>query len=71
MHPGMVAKLSRWEHVIIATDPDQAGRRVARQLKAALGNRCMVEVLALPEGSDPNSMLPEMLTEYLEPMRLI
>jgi DNA primase len=51
--PGHVARISTFQEVIVASDPDGAGSRFADALWAALARWTRVRRAAIPAGSDP------------------
>ena len=51
--PGHVARLSTFQEVVVASDPDDAGDKLAAQVRAALGRWARVRRAALPDGYDP------------------
>ena len=54
--PGHVARLSTFEEVVVASDPDKAGEKFAGQLRGALGRWVRVRHAAMPEGYDANAL---------------
>ncbi len=66
-----VAKMSRFRRILIATDPDKAGRKVARLLEFNYADACDVRVVDFPPGEDASSLLvdrgPQALRELLWP----
>lgn len=50
--PGHVARLSTWREVIIASDPDKAGRGLAEALRGALARWVRIRDATLPSGYD-------------------
>ena len=51
VHPGHLVRLSTFKCVLLATDPDQAGNRVAKELREQLTG-CEVERVDIPSGHD-------------------
>lgn len=51
------------ESLVIATDNDEAGNRVRRQIRRELGGDVILRDLVLPEGADVNDLSPEQLKE--------
>ena len=54
--PGHVARLSSFTEVVVASDPDTAGRKLAEQVAGALGRWSIVRHVQLPEGYDANAL---------------
>lgn len=71
LHPLQVMKLSRFPHVILATDPDSAGEKAAIALEGALARYCKVSRIRIPVGEDcdsmPEAQLRDLLGRALEP----
>ena len=65
LRPAHAVKLSQFAHVVILTDPDRAGDKMAGQLQDALGRHCNVTRVRLAEGTDPDSISRDELTEKL------
>lgn len=66
--PGHIARLSTFRYVLMATDPDKAGTRVATELEAALKRWTKVIRVELPEGEDAASLSlsnPQLLKDAL------
>lgn len=55
--PAHVAKLSTFQRLIVASDPDAAGRKFAAALRAALGRWKPIEQAAIPLGFDPAKLV--------------
>lgn len=53
LHEGHIARLSTFDNILMCTDPDNAGDRVASELEQALRRWSQVVRVRLPEGSDP------------------
>jgi DNA primase len=74
LEPGHALKLSRFKQVLILTDPDMAGDKVAAQLVGMLGRHATVSRLRLPVGTDPDSIsvgdLRAQLSESLRSLAL-
>lgn len=54
--PGHVARLSTFAEVVVASDPDGAGVKLAKQIRSALARWSRVRVADLPDGYDPNAL---------------
>lgn len=54
--PGHASKLGTWSHILIVTDPDEAGERVAGEIRGQLGRWTRCTRLVLPEGEDCASL---------------
>lgn len=65
LHPLQVLKLSTFARVVIATDNDEAGQKVARELRGALCRYTQAELLLVPEGLDFDALPPEQLRDLL------
>lgn len=65
LHPGQAARLGTWRRVLVATDPDKAGEKIARQLHAALARWVALERWTPMAGHDCNSMPPDELRRAL------
>lgn len=52
LHPIQAVKFSRYARIIVATDPDPAGDRVAEEIGASLGRYADVRRARPPEGHD-------------------
>lgn len=63
--PGHIARLSTFRNVLMATDPDKAGSRVASELEQQLKRWTNVVRVALPEGQDAASVDPQVLKTAL------
>ncbi len=59
LDPIQVSKLSRFGEIIIATDSDSAGNKVAGALLAALSRWCSVKRVELPKNKDPDDLWAE------------
>lgn len=53
LQPGHVARLSTWEIILVASDPDVAGDAFADEVIDTLGRHVRVRRVELPEGTDP------------------
>lgn len=51
-HARQLLKLGTWGKILVATDGDKAGDAMFYYLRHALGSRCDVKRVAIPEGSD-------------------
>ena len=51
-----VARLSTFPEVVVASDPDGAGAKLAEQIRSALARWSRVRVVVLPDGYDPNAL---------------
>jgi DNA primase len=56
LHPSQAAKFSRYERVVVATDPDPAGDAVALEIEQSLGRYSIVLRARPPEKQDCASM---------------
>lgn len=65
LDPMQVMKLTAFARVVLATDPDKAGEKAARDLRAALVRYTSVTQMPLPTGNDCDSIEPERLTALL------
>lgn len=61
-----VLKLTTFGRVVLATDPDKAGEKAARALKAALARYTKVTQMPLPPGQDCDSIPPDDLRALLD-----
>jgi DNA primase len=50
--PSQIVKLSTWGGVIVATDNDKAGNKVAELIALGLGRHCQVARATMPPGAD-------------------
>lgn len=66
LYPTQAVKLSRYARILIITDPDSAGDRVADEITAACGRYTEVLRARPPEGEDCSSMGQDALVELLE-----
>lgn len=64
-NPAHVDKLSRFGHVVLLTDPDAAGDRVAAQLAGLLARYTRVSRVRLPEGTDASDLPMEELQRWV------
>ena len=64
--PGHVARLSTWREVLIASDPDNAGRGLAEALHAALARWVRIGFVRLPPGYDCAKLEKEKGKEALQ-----
>ena len=61
-------KLLRFEHVLVATDPDPAGEMAWRQLRAQLSSSCKLARVQIPVGTDLGKLgETDAARELLEP----
>ena len=58
---------ARFAGVILLLDGDPAGRRGAAAITAQLTNKCRVEVLALPDGVQPDQLSSDEIARLLGP----
>ncbi len=58
-------KLQRFERVVVATDPDRAGRKASNKLSSMLARYARVQSMALPDGQDCDSMPADELSALL------
>ncbi len=68
LHPMAAAKLGTFKEVVIVTDPDKAGDKLADQISLAMARHRAVRRVRLPEGTDANDLEqsdPEALREAL------
>ncbi len=63
-HPLQIAKIARFGRIIVASDPDSAGMRVARQI-SALSRWCKVARAEIPKGKDAADLTTEELRTCL------
>jgi hypothetical protein len=71
--PEVVAKIARFDRILVATDSDAAGGRAARRLAFALRDKDL-RFARFPIGEDANSLSPEVLASVLsaaEPWRAV
>ncbi len=61
LHPSQAVKFSRFQHVIVATDPDPAGDAVALEIEQSIGRYSKVSRMRPPDKQDCASMPPEAL----------
>lgn len=54
--PGHAAKLGTWKRILLITDPDDAGERVATEIRGQLGRWATFKRITLPEGEDCASL---------------
>jgi hypothetical protein len=54
--PGHASKLGTWQRLLLITDPDEAGERVAKEIRGQLGRWAKFSRLVLPEGEDCASL---------------
>lgn len=66
LHQGHIARLATFGYVVMATDPDPAGNRVAVELEAQLRRWTRVVRLELPPGEDCASAAPTALKDAIE-----
>lgn len=57
--PGAIARLSTFREVVVATDPDKAGQKLARAIVGALGRWSTVLRVTMPEGFDAAALAIE------------
>jgi Toprim domain-containing protein len=62
--PEVVAKLARFDRILVATDADSAGARAARRLAFAMRDKDLRRVV-FPRGEDANSLPPDHLLALL------
>lgn len=55
--PTEMVKLSKFDGIIIATDPDKAGTKAREALNSSLGRHACVANMELPVGADPSKLL--------------
>lgn len=60
-HPQQAAKFARYKTIVVATDPDSAGDRVAEDIDEQLSRYCRVVRARPPEKQDCGSMDPDEL----------
>lgn len=64
-----VLALSAFKRVLVATDPDDAGNRVAEEVRASLARWAKVGRVKLPTGSDPAKLPTSWLGGFIEEAR--
>jgi 5S rRNA maturation endonuclease (ribonuclease M5) len=64
-------RIATWSRVIVATDPDAAGDKMAKRIKAAISRHALVFRCRLMEGTDAASTPPELLERWLMTSRAI
>lgn len=68
--PRQLVKLSTWGAVVIATDGDRAGDKVARIITDALGRRCVIRRATMPPKCDACDLTREDLRAILKACRV-
>ncbi|MGH9673284.1 MAG: toprim domain-containing protein [Bryobacteraceae bacterium] len=58
--------LERFKNVLLMLDGDQAGRDASRAIVARLPSRCSVGLVRVPDGAQPDQLLPEAIRRLLE-----
>lgn len=66
VQPGAISLIASFDHVLILTDPDQAGDTAAAKLYAALARWRRVDRIRLPEGTDAAKLDPSQLRAILQ-----
>lgn len=69
LHESHVAKLSTFEKVLVASDPDGAGNKMVRELMGQLGRWVRLGRVELPAGEDCASAAPGVLDQALKRAR--
>lgn len=57
--PGHIARLGTFDEIVIASDPDKAGTKLAAQIRAQLGRWRRVRRAILPPGQDADALARE------------
>jgi DNA primase len=57
--------VERFERVVLMLDGDTAGRTGSRLISARLSERCLVVVVSLPDGAQPDRLSPAAIQELL------
>lgn len=58
--------LERFRRLVLMLDGDAAGRAAGQRLSARLSGKCSVVVVALPDGAQPDQLLPEIIGRLLQ-----
>jgi 5S rRNA maturation endonuclease (ribonuclease M5) len=64
-HARQLLKLQQWERILVATDGDDAGDRLYRTIKFALGTRVDVRRVEIPRNADAAELTREVLKVLL------
>lgn len=65
LDPGQAFRLVTFPEIIVLTDPDLAGDKVARQIASTLSRHTLVRRVRLPEGKDAATMEPDELAQII------
>jgi DNA primase len=65
LHPSQAVKLSRFPRVVVATDNDPAGNRIADELEDCLSRYCAVVRALPPAGEDYGSLPPDITADII------
>lgn len=65
LHPMQASKLATFKRVVIVSDPDIAGDKLAHQIESALARHTVVDRVRLPAKADPQSIGPAELRRRL------
>jgi DNA primase len=58
--------LERFRRLVLMLDGDAAGRAASQRLSARLSGKCLVVVVALPDGAQPDQLPPETIGRLLQ-----
>lgn len=65
-HPGAIAKVARFGRVVLVTDPDDAGDKVAANFEVVLSRHTATSRVAIPRGQDAATLSKDALRALLE-----
>ena len=57
--------LRHFEHIVLMLDGDAAGRAASRAIAVRLSGQCSVQVVRVPDGSQPDQLLPATIRRLL------
>ena len=57
--------LGHFEHIVLMLDGDAAGRAASRAIAVRLSGQCSVQVVRVPDGSQPDQLLPATIRRLL------
>jgi DNA primase len=64
------ALLERFGRVVLLLDGDEAGRAASRAIAARLAARCLIRVVQLPEGAQPDQLSPAAIQHLLADLEM-